>query len=138
MTTKTTRGSTLIETMIAGSVLILGMVGIIQLIIAGMTQYAGSNARATGQDLSSAGVAQAMALPFDAVATVGTYDAGILFDAENRRFGRTMIITDVGDGGVRARQIVVRTEWREVLGAMSLLRTSQSTVIVSEVPDAAF
>lgn len=134
---KTRRGSTLLETMIAGAVLLLGMVGIVQLLISGMTQFGTSSARATGQDMSSAGVAEAMALHFDAV-PVGVTDAGILFDGDQRRYGRTRTVTDIGDGGVRARQVVVQTEWRDVVGGLSFLRTTRSTVIISELPDANF
>ncbi|MDP1917038.1 MAG: hypothetical protein Q8L14_12365 [Myxococcales bacterium] len=131
------RGSTLLETMIAGAVLLLGMVGIVQLLISGMTQFGISSARATGQDMSSAGVAEAMSLHFDAV-PAGVSDAGILFDGDNRRFGRTRTVTEIGDGGVRARQVVVETEWRDLIGPLSLLRTARSTVIISEFPDANF
>jgi len=131
------RGSTLLETMIAGSVLLLGMVGIVQLLIAGMTQFGTSNARATGQDMASAGVAEAMSVHFDAV-PVGVTDAGILFDGDQRRYGRTRTVTNIGDGGVRARQVVVEAEWRDLIGGLSFLRTARSTVIISEFPDANF
>lgn len=131
----TRRGSTLLETMIAASVLLLGMVGVVQLMISGVTQNSISNARATAQELATSGLGQAMSMPFDAV-PVGTWDAGILFDNDGRRFGRIMVVADVGDGGVRARQVTIRTEYRDILGAMSLLRTAQSTVIISEIPDA--
>lgn len=133
--TRSARGSTLLETMVAGSVLLLGLVGVVQLIMAGMSQFGVSNARATAQDLASAGVAQAMALPFDAV-PAGVWDAGVVVDRDGRRFGRIMTVTTVGDGGVRARQVVVRTEWREELGSLSMPRTAQATVFISEIPDA--
>ncbi|MBE2253923.1 MAG: hypothetical protein IAE78_30620 [Myxococcus sp.] len=128
-------GSTLLETMVASSVLLLGMVGIVQLLISGVNQNGVANARATGQDMAAAGAAEAMSMPFDAV-PVGTFDAGILFDGDGRRYGRTRIISDIGDGGVRARRVVVNTEWRDALGAVSLLRTAQVSVIISEIPDA--
>ena len=51
-----------------------------------------------------------MSLHFDSVA-VGVTDAGILFDGDNRRCGRTRTVTEFFDGGVRARQVVVETEW---------------------------
>jgi hypothetical protein len=131
------RGSTLLETMIAGAVLLLGMLGVVQLLISGMTQFGRTSARATGQDMSSAGVAEAMSLDFNAV-PAGVTDAGILFDSENRRYGRTRTVTDVGDGGVRARLVVVQTEWRDYFGGLNFLRTARSTVIISEFPDANF
>lgn len=132
---KKSRGSTLLETMIASSVLLLGMVGVVQLIISGMSQNGISNARATGQELAAAGAAEVMSLPFAAV-PVGVFDAGIIFDGDRRRFGRRMIVTNVGDGGIQARQVVVQTEWRDVLGAVSLLRNAQVSVFISEIPDA--
>lgn len=129
------RGATLLEVMIAGAVLLLGMVGIVQLLIAGMSQTGISNARAVGQEMAAAGLAQAMALPFDAV-PAGVFDGGILFDGDGRRYGRTITVTNVGDGGVRARQVTVTTEWREILGAMSTVRTTQASVFITEIPDA--
>lgn len=131
------RGSTLLETMIAGAVLVLGMVGIIQLLISGMSQFSSTNGRATGQDLAAAGIAEAMVLPFDAVA-IGVSDAGIIFDATNRRFGRIRTVTAAGDGGVRARQIVVQTDWLDNLGSLTVPRTAVATAFISEVPDGSF
>jgi hypothetical protein len=129
------RGSTLVETLIASALLLLGMVGVVQLILAGMNQNGMANARATGQDLASAGAAAAASLPFDAV-SIGVFDGGIVFDSDGRRFGSRRTVTDIGDGGTRARQVVVSTEWRDFVGALSWLRTAQVSVIVSEIPDA--
>lgn len=128
------RGSTLIETMVAGAVLVLGMVGILQLLIMGVSQFGRANARATGQDLSVAAVSDVMALPFDAV-PAGAFDAGeILIDG--KRYGRVRTVTDIDGGTVRARMVTVTTDWRENLGSLSLPRTSRATIIISEVPDA--
>jgi hypothetical protein len=74
-------------------------------------------------------------MPFDAV-PIGTWDAGIILDADGRRFGRTMIVTAAGDGGVRARQVTVRTEWVDFFGGLTRQRNTQSTIFISEIPDA--
>lgn len=129
------RGSTLLETMIAGAVLLLGMVGVVQLLISGMSQFSRSNSRATGQDVAYAAVAQVMAMPFDAIA-IGVSDAGIIYDKDQLRFGLTRTVTDVGDGGTRARQVLVEATWTERVGPSLVPRRATSTVIISEVPDA--
>ncbi|MBM4778473.1 MAG: hypothetical protein GQE15_12295 [Archangiaceae bacterium] len=129
------RGSTLLETMIAGAVLLLGMVGVVQLLISGMSQFSRSNSRATGQDMAYAAVAEVLAMPFDAV-PVGVADAGIIYDKDQLRFGLTRTVTDVGDGGARARQVLIEATWNERVGPAVVLRRATSTVIISEVPDA--
>jgi Tfp pilus assembly protein PilV len=129
-------GSSLIEIMIAGAVLLLGLVGVAQLLISGMSFFTTSDARSSGQTISAAGVAQLEALPFQALA-VGTSDGGIIYDSNGRRFGRVVTVTDVGDGGVQARRVVVRTDWRDAL-APGGQRFATATVVLSEVPDANF
>lgn len=129
------RGSTLLETMIAGAVLLLGMVGVVQLLVSGMSQFSRSNSRATGQDMAYAAVAEVMAMPFDAI-SLGVADAGIVYDKDSLRFGMTRTVTDVGDGGARARQVVVEAAWTERVGPAFVARRATSTVIISEVPDA--
>jgi len=129
-------GSTLIEIMIAGAVLLLGLVGVAQLLISGMSYFTSSNARANGQTFSAAAVAQIEALPFQAL-TAGVSDGGIVFDSNGKRYGRVVTVTDIGDGGVQARQVVVRTDWRDAL-APGGQRFATATVVVSEVPDANF
>jgi Tfp pilus assembly protein PilV len=128
------RGSTLIETMVASAVLILGMVGVIQLMISGVRQFGRSNARAQGQELSTAALAEDMAKPFAAI-PVGVSDAGFV-TVDGQRYGRIRTVIDVGDGGVAARQIVVVTNWAENLGSLLVPRTASATTIISELPDA--
>ncbi len=128
------RGSTLVEVMIAAVVLIIGMVGVIQLLVAGMSQFGRASGRAVGQDLAVAALDQDLATPFNALA-VGASDAGsILIDG--RRYGRIRTVTNISDGGTRAYQIVVVTDWPEERGASLVSRTATATTIISEAPDA--
>ncbi|MDP3232068.1 MAG: hypothetical protein Q8N26_04790 [Myxococcales bacterium] len=131
------RGSTLVETMLASSLLLLGMVGVVQLILSGVNQNAMANGRATGQELAGAGAAMAMALPFTAL-PLGISDGGILSDGDGRRYGRTITTTEFGDGGTRARLVIVETDWVDFMGAVSIPRRARVSVIISEVPDAGF
>lgn len=128
------RGSTLIEVMIAALVLILGMTGVVQLLTAGMKQFGRASGRAMGQDLAVAAIDQDLATPFTALA-LGVSDAGTV-TLDGRRFGRIRTVTDIGDGGVRAYQIVVVSDWVEETSGPLALRTATATTIISEAPDA--
>jgi len=128
------RGSTLIETMVASAVLIVGLVGVLQLMISGMTQFGRFNARATGQDLATAALSQDMAMPFAAI-PLGVTDAGFV-TLDGRQYGRVRTVTNIGDGGVGARRIVVVTNWAENFGSVLVPRTATATTIISELPDA--
>lgn len=130
------RGSTLLETMMAGALLILGMVGVVQLIISSMTQFGNSVARVNGQQVTAAGVADVMALPFAAFSTPGVFDGGILTDENGRRYTRTITVTAAGDGGIATREVLVETRWRENVGPAFVDRVARATVFISELPDA--
>ncbi|MDX2013608.1 MAG: hypothetical protein SFW67_25670 [Myxococcaceae bacterium] len=136
--TRVTRGSTLLETMMAGAVLILGLVGVVQLIISSMNQFGNSVARVNGQQVTAAGVADVMSLPFAAFAAPGVFDGGVLTDENGRRYTRTITVALAGDGGIAAREVVVETRWRENLGPAPVDRVARATVFISELPDAGF
>ncbi|MBL8922709.1 MAG: hypothetical protein JNJ54_27925 [Myxococcaceae bacterium] len=128
------RGSTLLETLIAGAILIFGMVGVIQLFIAGTRQFSIANGRVTGQQVTNAAVGEVMALPFQAL-PVGVQDGGRVIDGDGRIYTQSRTITAAGDGGVQARRVLIETRWRENMGPAVIERVSQAVIFVSEVPD---
>jgi hypothetical protein len=119
------------ELMVAAAVLLLGMVGVSQLLISGVTGFSDANAAATGQTLSASGCAEFQALPFAAV-TPGISDGGV-FVIDGRRYGRINTVLDVGDGGLPARLVRVSTEWSD---SLRRLRQASNSVIISGRPDA--
>jgi hypothetical protein len=122
----------------AGALLILGMVGVVQLIITSMNQFGNSNARVNGQMIAAGGVAEVLTMPYAAFSTVGVFDGGVVTDENGRRFTRTITVTAAGDGGIAAREVLVETRWRENAGSGFVDRLSRVSFFISELPDAGF
>ncbi|MCA2977421.1 MAG: hypothetical protein INH41_22125 [Myxococcaceae bacterium] len=139
MRTRRARGTTLLETMMAGAVLMLGLVGVVQLIISSMNQFGNSTARMTGQVANADAMADVLSMPFQAYSTFplgSVIDGGVTTDASGRQYARTITIAAAGDGGVAARLVTVETRWRENLGPATVNRVARSSIFISELPDA--
>lgn len=131
------RGSSLLEVMTAGAVLILGLVGVLQLII-----YSASNGRRAGQWVTASYQAQDVLYEFvgnglDGGGLIaGTYDAGMLVEG-GRQIRRTVIITNVASEtptNYPSMQVRAELRWRmggptsaeQVMAAEALVSASPS------------
>lgn len=130
-----TRGTSLIEVVIASAVLIIGLTGLTQLVIYGMNSFRTSAVRTGAELQSQAGVADALMTPYGALVD-GTFDGGTIVDVDGRAYTRVTIISAAGDGGgVGAHRIEVRTTWTDGVG---LQRQAIAVGLISEKPDANF
>jgi Tfp pilus assembly protein PilV len=121
------RGTTLIEVMVASVILITAMVGIIQLITQGVTFQ-----RRGVQSVNAVLYAQQSLDEYSAggyaALTAGTYDGGVVHDSAGRRFGRIVTVSDLStDAGWRSYEVVVRVESGAIGDRM--LTTTARTVI---------
>ena len=127
-----TRGVSLIEVMVASVVLILGLIGAVQLLVAGMKLHREETVRAMAQ-MHSGAASSNMAMLNYAQITAGSYDAGTVIDLDGRSYPRSQLITQIGDGGVGAFKVATTTEWRDQFNRP---QRSTTVTIVSEKPDA--
>lgn len=129
---KTVRGTSLIEVMLASAVLIIGLTGTTQLVLYGMAAFRTATVQTGAQLESRAAVADLLMTPYGAL-TDGTFDAGIAVDIDGRAYSRLVTVTSVGDGGVGARRVEVRTTWTDNAGRP---RQAIAVGLISESPDA--
>ena len=125
-------GSSLIEVMVASAILIIGLVGIVEL----LTKGALNNRRGI-QPVSAMLNAQESLADYTlfgySALSAGTFDGGIVYDSSGRRYGR--IVTVEADAGVGypAFLVTVRIESSDP-GVTAPVVTTAST-IVSMLPD---
>lgn len=121
------------EVMLAGAVLIIGLMGITQLIVYGMGTFRSAAVQAGAQLQSQADVAQFLMTPYGAL-TDGTFDAGTVVDVDGRTYSRLFIVSPAGDGGaIGTRRVEVRTTWVDAAGQQ---RQAVAVGLISEKPDA--
>lgn len=130
-TSRLSRGTSIIEVMFAGAILLLGMVGVVQLIVAGKGVTRDPRVAMSAMVTTNGVLAELAGISYYAI-DAGTFDAGMVLGPDGRKYPRTVVITQIGDGGVGAFRIVATTEWKDALGR---LRTTQAVTIVSEPPD---
>jgi Tfp pilus assembly protein PilV len=127
------RGSTLLEVLMAGAVLIIGLTGVVSMMLRSSSSTrdgaGGFNAAALGasalQDLTAMGYQNL---------TVSTgLDAGVLFDAAGRRYGRIVTVANSGTAAAPAYTLTVRVDWRDSLGQPRVTTTS---TVIGRAPDA--
>lgn len=133
------RGASLIEVMIASLVLITGMTGILVLVMKGMTIGRDSTVALSGANIAGTTLSDMAALPVTAF-TAGTFDGGVAVDEYGRRYPRTIVVSNAGDGGVAAWRVDVRVEYGDsiYLRNQAPVRTASASTIISERPDANF
>ncbi len=107
------RGATILEVMVAGAVLMLGLVGVLQLIISA----AGASRRGS-QSVSASFQAQDVLYQFigsgfDGGGLVpGSYDAGTVIEPDGRRLTREVLIMDAtNDAGYPSFDIITTVRW---------------------------
>jgi len=128
------RGSTLLEVMTAGAVLLIGLAGVLQLII-----FSSNGSRRGAQWVSSSYAAQDVLYEFigngfdGGGLVVGTFDAGLLIEG-GRRTERTVVVTNVTAAtGYPALEVEATVRWRAG-GPDSTPRQVRARAIVSATP----
>jgi type II secretory pathway pseudopilin PulG len=132
------RGSTLIEVMVASVILILGMTGVVAMMLKGMAASREAAVQREAQNLSASVAAQYATVPYLGLwnGVVGgsyTIDGGILLDPDGRKYPSSIDIADVGDGGIGAVRVTVHTQWTNFLRQP---KDAVATTMVSDFPDA--
>jgi Tfp pilus assembly protein PilV len=128
------RGSTLLEVLAAGAVLLIGMTGITSLLIAGLAAHREVNVALRAMNYSSSVASQYESVDYAGL-TAGVLDSGVQFDEDNRRYPVVTTISAVGDGGVGAWRVEVHSTW---INALQQPVDAVAVTIVSQVPDANF
>jgi Tfp pilus assembly protein PilV len=122
----------MLEVLIAGSILIIGMTGIVSLLLRGLSAH-----REVNTQLRAMTMANTMASQFESVnywaLSAGTVDGGFQTDEDGRKYPVATFVSATGDGGVGAWRVEVHTAWRNGFGAQV---DTVATTIVSEIPDA--
>lgn len=133
-------GATMLEVLVAGGVLVLGLTGILQLILVGMGRVRNGDVQEESQVIAQSTLAEFKGWAFADVADagVGTFALTDHVDDVGRTFSREATITDVNDGGLGAMRVEVRVRWNQRLGVVEVNRESTAALIISETPDANF
>ena len=130
------RGSAILEVLIAGTILLIGMTGISLLLL-----RAYGESRDATLTVSAAQYAARRVQEFTVVGTsvLATLDGGNAPGGqpvpEDPRFTEMWTVTDQSDAGVVAYQVDVTVNWN---GATRGLKSHQISLVVSEIPDGGF
>lgn len=124
------RGSSLIEVMFAAAILLLGLVGIVQLIIAGKGVTREPRVALNAMIMSSGALAELAGASYYDI-DAGTF-SGNITGPDGRKYPRTVQVVRVTDGGVPYYRITATTEWKD---SFNRVRTTTATTFVSEPPD---
>lgn len=128
------RGATILEVMVAGAVLILGLVGVLQLLISA----AGASRRGS-QWVSASLQAQDVVYEFigngfDGGGLIpGTYDAGMIIEPDGRRITREVMILDAtADAGYPSFDVITTVRWSA--GLIQYQVASQALISLPPAP----
>jgi hypothetical protein len=132
------RGASLIEVLIASTVLITALAGVLQLVLGGVARFRDSGVRQTA-DMQVSSLLNSLAdRPF-ASFTVGTTTPPSFVDEVGRVFPQRIIVSDAGvTNGIGSLLVTVEVDWQFTGAGPPLPRTSRGTLLVVEVPDAGF
>ncbi len=136
-----TRGSTLVEVMVASVILLVGMTGVVAMLLKGMSASREAAVKREAQNLSVSVAAQYATVPYVGLWGDGgggfgssyTIDGGILLDPDGRKYPSAVVITNISDGGIGAVQVTVHTQWTNF---MRQPVDAVATTMVSDFPDA--
>jgi prepilin-type N-terminal cleavage/methylation domain-containing protein len=123
------RGVTLLELLTASAILVVGLVGVIELLIRSADTHRQGAQLLSATALANSTLAELSGRGFDGL-DAGTYTT-VDTDAVGRTYSQQVTISDVSDGGYPAYAISVRVNWRDVRGKP---HTNVASSIVSRVP----
>jgi hypothetical protein len=124
----------MIEVLIAGAVLIVGLTGIVTMLL----RSAGDTRDGVGS-LSASSIANSAADDFISMGVgsipIGVTDAGFVFDGQGRKYSRIVTATAGGTPNVPTVNVSVRVEWRDSNG-QTRVTTSNTMTSAWVRPDA--
>ncbi|MEW5737580.1 MAG: hypothetical protein AB1938_01575 [Myxococcota bacterium] len=123
------RGVTLLELLTASAILVVGLVGIIELLIRSADTNRQGAQVLSATALANSTLADLSGLGFNAL-DAGTFTQ-TKTDSVGRTFDETVTIVDASDGGYPAYAITVQVDWKDVRGQP---HTNFASTIVSQVP----
>lgn len=128
------RGASMIEMMIAGAVLLTGLVGILQLVILGMGHLRNADVQRSAQEVVQSTLSDYRGQPY-AQLVAGTYTLPDYTDDVGRVFSRSAVVASISDGGTYgAMQVSVTVNWSERMVGIVNARQSTGTALISEIP----
>ena len=134
------RGSTLLEVLMAGAILIIGLTGVVSMMLRSSSSTRDGATLTSAAAYGSASLQELTALGFANLAVTGGFDggsgfidAGIVYDGAGRRYGRLISVANAGSAGAPAYLVTVQVQWRDSLGVP---RTTTSSTLVGRSPDA--
>jgi Tfp pilus assembly protein PilV len=139
-TNNASRGSTLLEVLMAGAILVIGLTGVVTMML---RTSAGTRDGANGFNAAAYGAStlqELTALGFQNLTVTGTLDsgvslldAGIVYDSSGRRYGRLVSVTAGGTSAFPTYNVAVQVEWRDAAGQP---RVTSTSTIIGRAPDA--
>lgn len=128
------RGMTILEVLVASSLLLLGLFGVVQLIYAGDVTERRGEQKYTGTLVATEVMEQLRAMPFTDLVP-GTFTNTVTLDG--RSFDRKIIIANMADAGMATVEVTVQVTFVDLLSGLSKSSTTElhSTFTTALFPD---
>jgi Tfp pilus assembly protein PilV len=108
------RGVTIMEVLVSSTILLIGLVGIVQLLLVGSVTERRGEQEGTAVYLAAEAIDEARAIPF-AELSAGSFDGGTLTDSSGRTYRKTVTIATITDAGWPTFNVNVRITYDERL-----------------------
>lgn len=132
------RGATILEVLVAAAILMIGLVGVVQLVLAGALAERRGEQAVSASRFASESLTEARATPFDELVE-GTFDGGFVYDANGRPYFRdvSVVLTSALDGGYPTYDVSVRVAFVDrLMPGMETHRVTEMHTLLSRPPDA--
>jgi len=138
--TRARRGFSIIETLVAGVIMMLGLTGVMLMLAKTMGNGRTGGTTVSGSMLANQTIQEMSALGYDGLTPLpaGT-DAGMFKDLDGRLYGRTVQVTAMTtDAGWPAYRVDVAVSWRDMNFTSNPYNPprSSATTIITRAPDA--
>lgn len=126
------RGTSLLELMIAGAILVVGLVGVTGLFLRAVASNRDGTVQLEASLLANGGLDDYSTASYSQLAPSADLDAGQFGEDGVVRYARSVSITDGGAGTTNAYNVAVTVGWRDSLGRA---RRTIATTVISQRPD---
>jgi hypothetical protein len=128
----------MLEVMLASVVLLVGLVGMLQLMVMALGSWRNSSVQEVSQTIVASTLSSYEVLPYQQLTAGGPTSLPDVIDDVGRIYRREVTVTEVGtvDGGLGAMRVDVEVRWSQRAGPLNIDRVSRGSTIISEVPDA--
>jgi Tfp pilus assembly protein PilV len=127
---RSVKGSSLVEVLVASTILVTAMVGIVQLLLAGSTAQTRGNSQVNAVLYAQQTINDYQAMGYERINALGPgkFDGGFVYDTGGRRYGRVVtVINTLVDAGWPSYEVDVRVEAGQAGGGVVVM-TAQTFV----------